>query len=186
MKLGCLYREGIVSDARIFYCPAGTAEQYQYESYVNPAPPNTSYEWGTLPQKFNNDYKMNQWVRVGYTYFPVDGTIPRKNFEASPSALLAPRYTARRYDRLDMDIPYLADVLWFRKTMSHKTESGYSVNALFKDGHVVYCKDRRLFSSDPADDPQQLWRQWDPDDPKFTGKVKFNFFYYNFLKKIAP
>ena len=60
-------------------------QQYQYESYVNPAPPNTSYEWGTLPQKFNADNKMNQWVRIGYTYFPVDGTVPRKNFEASPA-----------------------------------------------------------------------------------------------------
>jgi hypothetical protein len=154
-------------------------------------------QWGTLPQAFNArpEINMNQWVRTGYTYFPVDGTIPEKNFGVSISDLRAPRYTARRYDKLDPDIPYLADVLWFRKMMSHRTESGgCSLNALFKDGHVVYCKDRRFFSDDPdSEDPTDwLWNQWDPynidgsDNNDFTGKVRFNFFYYNFLRKIAP
>ena len=143
MKLGCLYRAGIITDARVFYCPASTQEQYQYESYINPPP------WGTLPQDFNTRNSMNQWVRVGYTYFPVDPTVRME----SNGALKAPIHTARRYDGVDMQIPYLADVLWYRETMSHKTESGYSLNALFKDGHVVYCKDRRLFSDDKNDDP---------------------------------
>jgi Tfp pilus assembly protein PilV len=183
MKLGCLYRAGIITDASVFYCPANQDPFYQYESYANPLP------WGSLPQEFNTGVPCSQWVRTGYSYFPVDGTIPERNFEYSLSALLAPRYTARRYDKLDPNIPYLADVLWFRKTMSHQTESGgYSVNALFKDGHVVYCKDRRFFYDvpDSADPRERLWSQWDPDDPFFTGKVNFNFFYYNFLKKIQP
>ena len=180
MKLGCLYRAGIVTDARIFYCPASTQEQFQYESYVNPLPPNTSHEWGTLPQVFNNVNLMSQWVRVGYTYFPMDSTIPMEM--STNGQLLAPKYTARRYDKLDLDIPYLADVLWYRRTMSHKTEGGYSLNALFKDGHVVYCKDRRFFSDSVNDDPERLWYQWDPN----RQEIQFNYFYYNFLRKIQP
>jgi hypothetical protein len=175
MKLGCLYRAGIVTDARIFYCPANTDLQFQYESYVNPSPPNTSYEWGTLPQKFNADHQMNQWVRLGYTYFPVDSNMPRLFY-----GLRAPMATARRYDKLDPAIPYLTDVLWFREMLSHKTENGYSVNAAFKDGHVVYCKDRRFFSYDGNEDPMRLWELWD------DGRLRFNDFYYNFLKKIQP
>jgi hypothetical protein len=94
--------------------------------------------------------------------------------------LYAPKWTARRYDKLDPNIPYLADFLWFRKSIAHKTENGYSLNALFKDNHVVYCKDRRFFSDDEKDDPQLLWTQWE------TRSIKFNLFYYNFLKKIRP
>ena len=186
LKLGCLYAQGIITDPRIFYCPSNKEEQYMYNSYVHPAPPNTSFQWGTLDQEFNVRMKMNAWVRTGYTYFPVDGTIPRINFEASTSALLAPRYTARRFDKLSPSIPYIADVLWFRRTMSHKTKDTYAVNAAFKDTHVVFCNDQRMFSDNARVDVQQLWRQWDPDAPEFTGKVKFNFFYYNFLKKIQP
>jgi hypothetical protein len=173
MKLGCLYREGIIADARVFYCPANTESQYQYESYINPPP------WGRLPQVFNEPPtgNGNQWVRVGYTYYPVDSTAPR----CFNGELEGPKYTARRYDKLDPNIPYLADVLWFRATMSHKTESGgCSLNALFKDGHVVYCKDRRFFSDNPNEDPQRLWPQWE------QRTIRFYYFYYNFLKKIQP
>ena len=181
MKLGCLYAAGIVTDARIFYCPANITktvemQAYQYESYVNPAFPNTSYEWGTLPQKFNADNGMNQWVRIGYTYFPVDSTAPTE----TNGDLWAPQYTARRFDKLDPNIPYLADFLWYRRSISHKTENGYSVNALFKDGHIVYCKDRRFFSDNPDDDPMRLWTQYE------VRAIGFNYFYYNFLRKIGP
>jgi type II secretory pathway pseudopilin PulG len=176
MKLGCLYAEGIVTDARIFYCPANTELQYQYDSYVNPYPPNTSYEWGTLPQKFNADTQMNQWVRTGYTYFPVDSSM----YRFYDGAREAPMATARRYYKLDPAIPYLTDVLWYRSQISHKTENGYATNAAFKDGHVVYCKDRRFFSYDRNDDPMQLWYGWD------NRRMRSNYFYYNFLKKIQP
>jgi prepilin-type N-terminal cleavage/methylation domain-containing protein len=194
MKLGCLYAKGVITDARVFYCPSNKEGQYLYNSYTKPQPPNTSLQWGTLPQQFNTDYVMNQWVRTGYTYFPVDGTIPKRNFGVSLSDLLAPRCTARRFDKLDPRISYLADVLWFRKTMSHKTKDTLGVNAAFKDTHVVYCNDWRLFKDNPtSEDPtERLWNQWDPynidgsDNSDFTGKVKFNFFYYNLLKKIQP
>jgi hypothetical protein len=170
MKLACLYAAGIITDASVFYCPANPDPAYQYESYTNPPP------WGTLPQEFNTRKGMGQWVRLGYTYFPTDPNVPKE----TNGNLYAPKWTARRYDGLSTQIPYLADVLWSREQISHKTENGYSLNALFKDGHVVYCKDERFFSDSPDKDPQRLWYLWEPR------MIKFNMFYYNFLKKIGP
>ena len=181
MKLGCVYRANIIKDPRIFYCPANTTripdtEQYQYESYIHPMQPNPSYEWGTLPQQFNADNAMNQWVRVGYTYYPVDLTAPRDyNGEIE-----GPQYTARKFAKLDSHIPFLADVLWYRRTMSHRTKDSYATNAAFKDTHVVYCNDWRFFSDNIDADPQRLWPQWEPRT------ITFNYFYYNFLMKIQP
>ena len=170
MKLGCLYRAGIITDARVFYCPANPDPFYQYESYVNPPP------WGSLPQEFNTSVPCGQRVRIGYTYYPVDSTLPRFfNGEMD-----APVCTARKYDKVDTRIPYLADVFWYRETMAHKTKDSYATNAAFKDTHVVYCNDQRMFSDDPAVDPQRLWEQWE------MKTIPSCYFYYNFLKKIEP
>ena len=68
MKLGCLVAKGIITVPKMFYCPGNKEEQYQFESYYHPKP------WGSLPQDFNVRASMNQWVRVSYTYFPVDPT----------------------------------------------------------------------------------------------------------------
>jgi prepilin-type N-terminal cleavage/methylation domain-containing protein len=177
MKLGCLYRSGIITDARLYYCPSNRKDlQYVYDSYVHPYPPNASYEWGTLPQKYNADTQMNQWVRAGYTYYPVDSTM----YRFYDGAKEAPQATARRYDRLDPHIPFLADVLWFRDQLSHSTKDTFGTNAAFKDTHVVYANDWRLFSFNKDADPLQLWYLWD------NRKIKFNYFYYNFFKKIQP
>ena len=173
LKLGCLYAASIITDAKLFYCPSNKEGQYKFESYYNPKP------WGRLPQVFNTENNMNQWVRVGYTYYPVDGTMP-------PSAMCfngrmqGPKYTARRFDKLDPHIPYLADVMWYRATMSHKTKDSYAINAAFKDTHVVYVNDWRLFSDNEEADPLQLWPQWE------ARKLDFSYFYYNFLKKVQP
>ena len=155
MRLACLYEEGIIDDASVFYCPDNQEPTYQYDSYVHPSPPNTSYEWGTLPQAFNDRTAMNQWVRAGYLYYPTN-----------PNT--SPKYTPRRYDELDAQIPYITDILIIASTsswgtISHKTESGgYSLNALFKDGHVVYCKDRRLFSRNPNDTMYDFFKKIKP------------------------
>ena len=75
---------------------------------------------------------------------------------------------------MDARMPYITDVIYYGETISHKTESGgYSLNALFKDGHVVYCEDQSLFSD-------KCWLQWE------RKAIKFNCFYYNFFKKIGP
>ena len=50
---------------------------YMYKSYKDPG------QWGTLPQDINpilaagsSDGKVNQWVRTGYAYYPIDVTSP--------------------------------------------------------------------------------------------------------------
>jgi hypothetical protein len=119
---------------------------------------------------------MNQWVRTGYTYYPTDPTIPR----FYNGDIEGPQWTARRFDKLDSRIPYMADVLWYRATMSHKTKDTYSTNALFKDTHVVYCNDWRFFSDNPDADPHMLWVQWE------ARTIKSYYFYYNLFKRIQP
>ena len=171
MKLGCLYAAGIITKPKIFYCPANQDPFYRYESYTNPSP------WGTLPQKFNARIGANQWVRTGYDYYPTEPNFSKFSADydcGSCGPAYAPKWTARRFDRLDARMPYITDVIYYGETISHKTESGgYSLNALFKDGHVVYCEDQSLFSD-------KCWLQWE------RKAIKFNCFYYNFFKKIGP
>jgi len=148
MRLGCLYRSGIITNARIFYCPANVDPVYRYESYVDPAPPNTSYAWLTTPQKINQG-STNEWVRTGYSYYPISTTAKRDTANV-------PRVTARKFDQLDSQKPFLADRIWNTTEgtgatlnltgmdkLSHKEENIYAFNAVFKDGHVVFVKGKK-------------------------------------------
>jgi hypothetical protein len=137
MGLGCLYASGIVNDARIFYCPAYDKDPlYKYESYTDPAPPNTSYEWGTLPQNIN--VVGNQWVRTSYSTFPIDTSVPKTGDRY--------QWTARKFDGVTADSPMMSDRLWNNtasegmEDLPHREENIYAFNAAFKDGHVVYVK----------------------------------------------
>jgi hypothetical protein len=140
MRLACLYEAGLITEPKIFYCPANKNPLYMYESYMNPP------IWGYLPQWFNVVDGHNQWVRVGYEYYPTD-----PNGEKNTTGI--PVYTARRIDKLDSRIPYMTDVLRHRDELSHNIQDNPGVNALFKDGHVVYCDDRDVF-----DDP--IWDRY--------------------------
>jgi hypothetical protein len=180
MKMACLYKGGYVNDAKIFYCPANTDPSYQYESYITPLPPsNTSHEWGTLPQKFNAN--TNQWVRLGYAYFPIDDTLRLSNGGMTlVGGSYVPKYTARKYENLDRRCPYLTDVLWTRNDISHKSgivKTTYSfiltnagLNAVFKDGHVSFTKDGPVTFYNVGDDTpyegalfdNEFWTAFDP------------------------
>jgi prepilin-type N-terminal cleavage/methylation domain-containing protein len=152
MRLGCLFVRGVVKDARIFYCPATPAndKNNQFESYIDPLPPtNTSREWGTLPQKFN--VGANQWVRVGVTWFPVDLTVNRtEDLEGTP------KWTARKFDRLESKIPFCSDRIWNTTAqkgmgdLTHNQGTQYGLNAAFKDGHVVYTKGPKTNADPPG------------------------------------
>ncbi|MBN1787770.1 MAG: DUF1559 domain-containing protein [Sedimentisphaerales bacterium] len=182
-RLACLYEAGIISDPKIFYCPSETNPLYQYNSYTNPALPNTSTEWGTLPQVINNlGYYGNQYVRTGYTYYPTSpGTLIHPVYQA-------PAYTARRFAELDTALPYLTDFIWKRtepagapieelrkypKPFAHRTADGlYAANTLFKDGHVFFCDDQRAFSHD----------KWEPFE---MGMITYQTFFYKTYKIIG-
>jgi prepilin-type N-terminal cleavage/methylation domain-containing protein len=186
MRLGCLYKSGVLKEPKLFYCPSEEDIMYKYKAYTNPLlPGNTSTEWGTLPQVENQVPPAghgtgNQYVRTGYSYYPTGPDVPRDLMNN-----YAPKYTCRRFGELDTNMPYLTDRLDKRvavtpeelagtggrpKPIAHRLGGVYSVNALFKDGHVFYCKNQAVFNN-------PLWTQMEqsgmtnPDYRQFLYKT---------------
>ena len=141
MKLAILYENKYIADPKVFYCPSNIEPLYKFESYDNPKP------WGTLPQYFNSSDGQghNQWVRMGYTYLPIDPKAP------IVAATGMPEDTAKVIDNLDPYVPYMTDLIRHKEEISHQRQGSYAVNALFKDGHVILCNDRRVFEHDVWD-----------------------------------
>ena len=141
MKLAVLYEGKYIADPKVFYCPSNMNPLYKFESYNDPPP------WGTLPQDFNasDGQGHNQWVRMGYTYLPIDPRVPKNSSTGMPAE------TAKSIDMLDPQIPYLTDLIRHKHQISHKRQSNHAVNALFKDGHVTLCNDERVFDHDVWD-----------------------------------
>jgi prepilin-type N-terminal cleavage/methylation domain-containing protein len=158
MRLGCLYAKGIVKEPKIFYCPSSSRDtNYRYDSYINPASPNISKVWGTLPQKVNGT--GNQWVRTGYATFPIDRKVPKTGDMYN--------YTARKFDNVTSYSPMLSDRLWNStdkvketdtlyltglENLAHRQGNMYAFNTAFKDGHTVYVKGfrtKKAVSTDP-------------------------------------
>ena len=141
MKLALLYEGNYIADPKVFYCPSNKNLLYKFEAYNSPKP------WGTLPQNFNalHGQGHNQWVRMGYTYLPIDPKTPKNSSTGMPDE------TAKRFDLLDPYIPYMTDLIRHKHQISHKRQKNHAVNALFKDGHVTLCNDKRVFDSDVWD-----------------------------------
>ena len=147
-RFACLYEAGLIEDARLFYCPANTDAGRMYKSYTNPSPPNTSTEWGTLPQLYNVTHYMNNWVRSGYDWFPVD-----KNPTLQPGRVVVdgvplpppPRKLCRKFDNLDPNLPYSTDILRKRDSLSHRYDEVTGLNVLYSDGRVFFQDDPNVF-----------------------------------------
>ena len=141
MKLAVLYEGKYIADPKVFYCPSNMNLLYKFESYNDPPP------WGTLPQNFNasDGQGHNQWIRMGYTYLPIDPKTPKNSTTGMPAE------TAKSIDMLDPHIPYMTDLIRHKDQISHKRQKNYAVNALFKDGHVTLCNDERVFDNDVWD-----------------------------------
>jgi prepilin-type N-terminal cleavage/methylation domain-containing protein len=137
MKLAVLYENKYIANPKVFYCPSNIEPLYKFASYNNPKP------WGTLPQYFNSTdgEGHNQWVRMGYTYLPID---PRSPIDAATGM---PLDTAKVIDNLDPYVPYMTDLIRHKEQISHRRQNNYAVNALFKDGHVILCNDARVFNN---------------------------------------
>jgi prepilin-type N-terminal cleavage/methylation domain-containing protein/prepilin-type processing-associated H-X9-DG protein len=160
MRMACLYEAKCIREPKVFYCPSNRLPLYKYESYIDPSP------WGRLPQKFNaasTGEAHNQWVRIGYEYFPTDP-------KGEKNTTGIPVHTARKIDKLDTRIPYMTDVLRHKDELSHKSRSTYVVNALFGDGHVRLCNDRSVFN-----DP--IWDRYD--------SAPWREYYYTIFKLIG-
>lgn len=185
MRLGCLFARGTIKDARVFYCPSNREKDYVYESYVDPYPPNTSNQWGTLPQR--NDMEktsgeINWWVRTGLTYYPVDLSVKRdKNDERTP------QWTARKYDNMDARIPFLADRIWNTtanegmENLSHRQGKMYGLNATFKDGHVVFVKGLKT-KGDKGPFDEDIWTEFS----RMPTSDAYRKFYYMIFTAIQP
>ena len=137
MKLALLYEGKYIADPKVFYCPSNKEDLYKFESYNNPRP------WGTLPQQFNlvDGQGHNQWVRMGYTYLPIDPRTPKNSVTGMPDE------TAKNIDALDSRIPYMTDLIRHKEQISHRRKSNYAVHGLFKDGHVTLCHDEKVFDN---------------------------------------
>lgn len=163
MKVACLYEAGSIAEPKVFYCPSNKLALYRFESYNDPPP------WGTLPQRYNTEDGQghNQWVRMGYTYYPTD---PRSPIDSSTNA---PKGTAKRIDELNPRIPFMTDTIRQIEHISHRRGHTYAVNALFSDGHAVLCNDERVFQDD-------VWRRYE------NGMIHFKTFYYTVFNLIEP
>ena len=161
-KLACLYEAGHITEPKVFYCPSNRLALYRFQSYTDPKP------WGTLPQRFNAEDGQghNQWVRMGYTYYPTD---PRSPMDAS---IQAPQTVAKGIDKLDPRLPYMTDIIRHKDEISHKRQKTYAVNALFSDGHVVLCNDEYVFKD-------EVWDQYE------YGMVHYKTFHYRVFKLVG-
>lgn len=148
LRFARLYESGLVDMPEIFYCPNNRAGTWKYESYVNPAP------WGTLDQVFNTESGSNQWVRIGYTYFPVE-----KNPKLLAAGYPDPDKAVTKYTSLNINMPYATDVLHGLHNVSHQYNCGFdsnnqvtrygtfAINALYGDGRVTVCADQSVFKN---------------------------------------
>lgn len=198
MRLACLYVRHYVADPKIFYCPSNRDPTYMYKSYVNPG------RWGDLPQHYNDTQTQNQWVRLGYDYYPIDetqkgeaGLVP-DNFAGT----MVQQYTSRRYSQLSRSSPFCSDRIWSRESISHKSgidkalhiQNG-GINAVFKDGHVRFVKDEPVSYQFLYGDPikqgtvfnNEYWDTWDPaNGPKPTEDDDCRLIYYGIYNLIKP
>jgi prepilin-type N-terminal cleavage/methylation domain-containing protein len=199
LRLACLYARGYVSDPKLFYCPSNSNKNYMYKSYTKASPPNPDGKWGTLPQAFNGG--GNQWVRMGYTYYPIDPTAPM--VQDTWSTKYVPSYTAKAFTQLDKNSPYVTDVMWSRSAIPHKSGIDSQnhiinggVNALFKDGHVRFVKDEPCTYVYVTRGPTEKgtifdndwWNLlWDvPNVPRDPDNDDSRVIFYNIFKMIKP
>jgi prepilin-type N-terminal cleavage/methylation domain-containing protein len=199
LRLACLYARGYVADPKLFYCPSNKGRSYMYKSYTKGMAPNTDGKWGTLPQLFNGT--GNQWVRVGYTYYPIDPTAPLE--QDTFSTKYVPKYTAKTFSQLDKSSPYATDVIWSRSSIPHKSGIDSEnliinggVNALFKDGHVRFVKDEPcVYVYETRGTPKKgtifnndWWNiLWDvPNVPRDPDNDDSRVIFYNIFKMIKP
>ncbi len=164
LRFACLYEMNYIETPEIFYCPGNRLDQYKYESYTHPT------QWGTLPQTFNTANGSNQWVRIGFTYYPVE-----LNARLDPLSN-APAELASKYIRLNPNIPHTTDVLHGRSNLSHQSKTVYALNALFPDGHVTFCNDPAVFQD----------TVWDTFDKGVPDMRFYDTYYYTVFRLIRP
>jgi prepilin-type N-terminal cleavage/methylation domain-containing protein len=204
MRVGCIFRRNIIKTGKVFYCPSNKEKLYIYDSYVDPVlEKNPSYDWLTTPQKINLPKPENEWVRMGLTYYPISTTAKRDIWNV-------PIVTARKFDQLDSQKPFLADRIWNSTsgagptlnltgldTLSHNNGKLLAFNATFKGGQVIYYKGKRTSGQDPVtmEYPgvfnEDMWAgfalgRWDDSQGTPISGDSYRYFYYKIFSQIQP
>jgi prepilin-type N-terminal cleavage/methylation domain-containing protein len=138
MKLACLYASGIIQDAKIFYCPACTLDDYKWASYSNPMP------WEKLPKVFAAA-SGNSWVRTGYIFVP-----QKKGWDVLRDAATNPCAYAEKFIDIDYNRPWVTDTMWSLESLNHiagNRSVAKGVYAAFPDGHVNFCSNAKMFDN---------------------------------------
>lgn len=201
MKMALLYEGRYIGDGKVFYCPSNFEDGFRYESYTRPHPskPGLSSAWGMPHQKYSLTQTGNDWVRIGYSYFPIDETLRQPLGLIPIGGHLVPVRTSRRFSMLDKKHPLATDVIWNRKSLSHKSSidaanvpRNAGISALFKDGHVRFVKDEKMINyNDPVVTNPTLfnnnyWILWEKAQ---AGQLDIDggaFIHYNIYRFIDP
>ncbi len=131
LKLGLLYSSQMIKEPRVFYCPSAQIDWLKFKNYNDPSP------WGTLPQNFNTEMGLNQWVRTGYSFYPQSR---KEDSEGFPKV-------ASKYMELNPNKTVVTDAIWQKSKLSHVSGSRPTgLNALFGDGHVRFSVTEAAFT----------------------------------------
>jgi prepilin-type N-terminal cleavage/methylation domain-containing protein len=150
LRFARLYETGFLDLPQTFYCPNNRDELFKFESYNNPSP------WGTLTpnQEFNVRNGSNPWIRIGYTYNPVERTA---KINPTLGIFPDPKKPVRKYTMMNLGLPYTTDILHKLPNLSHQYNSKFdeagnalswgtmAVNCLYGDGRVSTCTEMSVF-----------------------------------------
>ncbi|HSV27765.1 MAG TPA: type II secretion system protein [Sedimentisphaerales bacterium] len=140
IHFGCVYRTGLIDDARLFYCPATENWKDEYDDCVQDS------QWGKLPNAKIRRSDGSYWVTLekGYIYWP-QAKIRYAARGAMPTSRSPAKPTGNMGDQMEHGLPTMATRaadMNPHKAMSadltfHAIKgSGWKLNALFPDGHV--------------------------------------------------
>lgn len=161
LRFAYLHEQNYIEVPEIFYCPGNRHPSYQYKSYTAPG------SWGTLPQDYNVNTD-NSWVRVGYTYYPID----RAPNIASDGV---PVEQATKFIRLNPNLPYASDLLHNLDQLAHQSKAVQYLNGLFPDGHVTFSNDQEIFA-------HSIWEKAENG----LDERGYETFYYTIFRMIRP
>jgi len=176
-RFGCLYKGNLLDNPKLFYCPSNKDKGRMYSSYTKPSAPNTSNEWGTLPQEYNVTTGSNSWVRAGYEWFPVDKDSSMTTARVVIDGVTfppPPRRLCTRYERVNPSLAYSSDVFRTRSWLSHKYGKVAGLNLMYIDGRVVFCDDQNIFRL----------KTWDID-PSGRSELEICAIYYGHLLELG-
>jgi prepilin-type N-terminal cleavage/methylation domain-containing protein len=156
-NLGMLWANKLVTDARVFYCPANKtvdpSQNFSYSYYTQLG------AWPNLPKTATDPE-----IRTSYNYYP-----QAKTLESVKGGYIAPAMAMRAGD-IDPNRSMLTDLIQNWEAISHTAgNSPLGVNAMFPDGHVLF----QTANGNPQAFVQTLWGH--KTDPNYIGNNVDNF-----------